>query len=53
MMQAEDVARAIMLCVTLPARTVIEEMVMSPTILRDQGKDLEIARRLGEPGFTP
>ena len=44
MMQAEDVARAIMLCVTLPARTVIEEIVMSPTILRDQSADLKTAR---------
>jgi hypothetical protein len=47
MMQAEDVAQAIMLCVTLPARTVIEEMVMSPTILRDQSADLKTARDLG------
>ena len=47
MMQPEDVARAIMLCVTLPARTVIEEMVMSPTILRDQSADLRTARDLG------
>jgi NADP-dependent 3-hydroxy acid dehydrogenase YdfG len=47
MMQAEDVARAIMLCVTLPARTVIEEIVMSPTILRDQSADLRTARDLG------
>lgn len=53
MMQAEDVARAIMLCVTLPPRTVVEEIVMSPTILRDQSKDLEVARGLGEPGFRP
>jgi NADP-dependent 3-hydroxy acid dehydrogenase YdfG len=47
MMQAEDVAQAIMLCVTLPARTVIEEMVISPTILRDQSADLKTARDLG------
>ena len=50
MMQAEDVARAIMLCVTLPARTVIEEMVMSPTILRDQSADIEGAREIGGAG---
>ncbi|HKW91268.1 MAG TPA: SDR family oxidoreductase [Methylomirabilota bacterium] len=47
MMQAEDVARAIMLCVTLPPRTVIETLVMSPTILRDQSADLKVARDLG------
>jgi len=50
MMRAEDVAEAVLLCVTLPPRTVIEELVMSPTILRDQSKDIEVARRLGEPG---
>ena len=51
MMQSEDVARAILLCVTLPPRTVIEELVMSPTILRHQPADLEVVRRLGEPGY--
>ena len=49
MMLPEDVARAIMLCVTLPPRTVIEEMVISPTILRDQSKDLAVAARAGAP----
>ena len=49
MMQAEDVARAIMLAVTLPPRTVIEEIVMSPTILRDQSEDLAVAARAGAP----
>src|SRR5260370_16610512 len=32
MMQAEDVARAILLCVTLPLRTVIQETLMHPPI---------------------
>ena len=49
MMQAEDVARTILLCVTLPPRTVIEEIVMSPTILRDQSRDLAVAARAGAP----
>jgi NADP-dependent 3-hydroxy acid dehydrogenase YdfG len=53
MMQAEDVARAIQLCVTLPARTVIEEIVMSPTILRDQSADLRTARDLGATPNVP
>jgi NADP-dependent 3-hydroxy acid dehydrogenase YdfG len=53
MMMPEDVAAAILLCVTLPPRTVIEEMVMSPTFLRDQSRDLEVAGRLGEPGYRP
>jgi NADP-dependent 3-hydroxy acid dehydrogenase YdfG len=48
MMLSEDVARAILLCVTMPARTVVEEIVMSPTILRDQSADIEVASRLGE-----
>ena len=49
MMLPEDVARAIMLCVTLPTRTVIEEIVMSPTILRDQSRDLAVAAKAGAP----
>jgi NADP-dependent 3-hydroxy acid dehydrogenase YdfG len=49
MMLPEDVARAIRLCVTLPPRTVIEEMVISPTILRDQSKDLAVAAKAGAP----
>jgi NADP-dependent 3-hydroxy acid dehydrogenase YdfG len=49
MMQAEDVARAILLCVTLPPRTVIEEIVMSPTVLRDQSRDIAVAARAGAP----
>ena len=50
MMQPEDVAAAILLCVTLPERTVVEEIVVSPTILRDHSRDLEVARRLGDAG---
>jgi NADP-dependent 3-hydroxy acid dehydrogenase YdfG len=53
MMQAEDVADAILLCATLPARTVIEEIVMSPTFDRERARELEVARRFGEPGYTP
>jgi NADP-dependent 3-hydroxy acid dehydrogenase YdfG len=49
MMQSEDVARAILLCATLPSRTVIEEIVMSPTILRDQSADIRTARDEGAP----
>ena len=50
MMQPEDVASAILLCVTLPPRTVIEQIVMCPTILRDQSADIEAALEFGEPG---
>jgi NADP-dependent 3-hydroxy acid dehydrogenase YdfG len=49
MMQPEDVAAAILLCVTLPARTVIEEIVLSPTLQRDVSADLAVARDLGGP----
>jgi len=49
MAQPEDVAEAIMLCVTLPERTVIEELVVSPTRTRDQSRDIEVARNLGAP----
>jgi NADP-dependent 3-hydroxy acid dehydrogenase YdfG len=49
MMQPEDVARVILLCCTLPPRTVIEEIIMSPTVLRDQSADIEFNRWLGAP----
>ena len=49
MMQPEDVAEAILLCVTLPERTVIEEIVISPTRTRDQSKEIAIARDAGAP----
>ena len=52
MMQAEDVARAILFCVTLPPRTVVEEIVMSPTIPRDQTADLAASRIAGAPPGT-
>jgi NADP-dependent 3-hydroxy acid dehydrogenase YdfG len=53
MMMAEDVAEAIVLCATLPPRAVVEEIVMTATRQRDTSKDIEVARRLGEPGYTP
>ena len=48
MMQAEDVARPSS-SADAAARTVIEEIVMSPTSLRDQSADVEFNRRLGAP----
>ncbi|GAA4478165.1 SDR family oxidoreductase [Gluconacetobacter asukensis] len=50
MMQPEDVARAVLLCCTLPGRTVIEEIAIAPTRQRDISGDLEAARRHGAPG---
>jgi len=49
MMQPEDVAEAVVLCCTLPVRTVVEELVMVPTRMRDQSADVELARWFGAP----
>jgi len=49
MMQPEDVARAILLCATLPHRTLVEEIVMMPTKPRDMSDELKIARVKGAP----
>ncbi len=49
MMQSEDVARAILLVCTLPQRTVVEEIVMSPTFQRDTSKDVAAAYAAGAP----
>lgn len=40
MMQAEDVAAAILLCATMPGRTLVEQIHMRPTYLRDVSEDL-------------
>jgi len=53
MMQPEDVAAAVLLCVTLPPRTVVEEIVLSPTLQRDLSADLAVARDLGGPSAAP
>ncbi|KQN53429.1 SDR family oxidoreductase [Erwinia sp. Leaf53] len=49
MVQPEDVAEAIVLCASLPPRTVIEELRIAPTRLRDISGDLEISRWQGAP----
>jgi NADP-dependent 3-hydroxy acid dehydrogenase YdfG len=49
MMQPDDVARAVLLCATLPPRTVIEEIVMSPTFQRDTTADVAAGRAAGAP----
>ncbi|OZC87685.1 NAD(P)-dependent oxidoreductase [Rhodococcus sp. 05-340-1] len=49
MVQPDDVARAVVLCATLPARTVIEELVIAPTYLRDTAGDIEASRWKGAP----
>ena len=49
MMQPEDVARCIHLAATLPPRTVIEEIVVAPTMPRDMSEEMAVARSLGAP----
>ena len=49
MMQAEDVASAILLVCTMPQRTVIEEIVISPTFQRDVSKDVAAGWAAGAP----
>lgn len=47
MMQPEDVAEAILLCATLPQRTLIEEIVLMPTSPRDMSAELKVANVAG------
>lgn len=49
MLDPSDVAEAILLCCTLPARAVVEELKIAPTYQRDISEDLETARWLGAP----
>ncbi len=49
MMMAEDIAEAILAAAALPERTVIEEMTLMPTKLRDYSADIVAARTLGAP----
>lgn len=49
MVQPEDVARAIHLVATLPQRTVVQELVIAPTMQRDTSGDIEISRWTGAP----
>ena len=35
MMQPEDIAEAILLCMRMPQRTIVQDLVVSPTIMRD------------------
>ena len=49
MMQPEDVAACIHLAATLPERTVVEEIVVAPTIPRDMSAEMEVAKNTGAP----
>lgn len=43
MMQPEDVAAAILLCAAMPARTHVQEIVLTPTYPRDMAEELRAA----------
>ena len=47
MMQAEDIAQAIFLCAAMPQRTIVEQVVMMPTVRRDVGDDMVAAETEG------
>jgi hypothetical protein len=37
----------------MPSRTVVEEIILSPTVQRDLSADLAVARDLGGPAPAP
>ncbi len=43
MMQSEDLADVVRLCACMPGRTLVEEVYLRPTQLRDMGADVEAA----------
>ena len=47
MMEPEDVAACIHLAATLPPRTVIEEIVVAPTVPRDMSAEMAVAKTMG------
>lgn len=47
MMQPEDIAETILLCMRMPHRTIIQDLIVSPTIQRDVSEDMKIAKTLG------
>lgn len=53
MLRPEDVAAAVLMCVTLPPRATVPELHICPTFQRDISQDLEIARWQGAPADLP
>lgn len=47
MMQPEDIASAILLAATMPQRTLVEEIVLTPTQPRNMEEELKVARTKG------
>jgi NADP-dependent 3-hydroxy acid dehydrogenase YdfG len=52
MMQPADVAAAIVFCATMPNRTLVEEIYMTPRVSRDMSEELAAASRVGAPPLT-
>ncbi len=53
MLMPQDVARAVLLCASLPPGATIPELHICPTRLRDTSADIETARWIGAPDDTP
>jgi NADP-dependent 3-hydroxy acid dehydrogenase YdfG len=53
MLDPHDVARAVLLCASLPQRAMIPELSICPTFMRDTGPDIETARWQGAPVDLP
>lgn len=53
MLDAHDVARAILLCASLQQGAMIPELHICPTTMRDTSADIETARWVGAPVDTP
>ena len=47
MMMPEDIAETILLCMRKPHRTIVQDVIVSPTIQRDVSEDMKIAKTLG------
>jgi len=53
MLDPHDVARAVLLCVSLQKGAMIPELQICPTFMRDTSADIETARWVGAPDDTP
>ncbi|WID95252.1 SDR family oxidoreductase [Bosea vestrisii] len=53
MLDAHDVARAVLLCASLQQGAMIPELHICPTRMRDTSADIETARWVGAPADTP
>ena len=49
MMLPIDIAKAILLCASMPQRTLVQDIIMKPTFDRDMTEDFQVARNLGKP----